>query len=196
MIKNCEQCGAKMERESKYSHKQFLTRRFCSPRCKGIVQKPANLIHTQKHTPESRLKMSIANKGRPSGMKGKHHSEATKKLLRENGLGEKSFLWIDGRSSDVEYQRFRGRLKVHRRRMAPGSHSHQQWCELKKKFGFTCPACLLPEPQIKLTTDHVVPIFLGGSNDIGNIQPLCGKCNSKKSLKIIRYEVANNAKGN
>jgi HNH endonuclease len=32
-----------------------------------------------------------------------------------------------------------------------------------------------------------VPLSRGGSDDIGNIQPLCGACNRKKFVSVIDY---------
>jgi 5-methylcytosine-specific restriction endonuclease McrA len=40
-----------------------------------------------------------------------------------------------------------------------------------------------------LTEDHVVPLSLGGSNDIDNIQPLCKSCNSSKRGRHIDYRL-------
>lgn len=31
--------------------------------------------------------------------------------------------------------------------------------------------------------DHILPLFKGGTNDISNLQPLCGTCHNKKSIR-------------
>lgn len=70
---------------------------------------------------------------------------------------------------------------------AEGSYSFQQWEELKKKYNYMCLCCKQQEPFIRLTTDHVVPLSRGGSNDISNIQPLCRSCNGRKFVSSTDY---------
>lgn len=62
-----------------------------------------------------------------------------------------------------------------------------EWIELKCFYRYTCLCCRRKEPEIKLTMDHVIPIFIGGRNVIGNIQPLCLSCNSKKHTQTADY---------
>lgn len=50
--------------------------------------------------------------------------------------------------------------------------------------------CLVCGTKEKLTIDHITPIAKGGSNEIENLQTLCGKCNGKKGTKIIDYRKA------
>lgn len=64
-----------------------------------------------------------------------------------------------------------------RRKNAEGSHTFEEWQELKAKFNNLCVNCLESKP---LTKDHVIPLSKGGSDYITNIQPLCRNCNSKK----------------
>lgn len=68
-----------------------------------------------------------------------------------------------------------------------GSFTLQQWRDLCAYYDYTCLCCGRREPEIKLTADHVVPLVRGGSNSIGNIQPLCLSCNTSKWTKIIDY---------
>ncbi len=70
---------------------------------------------------------------------------------------------------------------------AEGSHTEEEWQELKAFYNYRCLCCGKQEPEIKLTRDHVIPLTQGGSDAIDNIQPLCARCNSKKTTKHIDY---------
>ncbi len=74
-----------------------------------------------------------------------------------------------------------------RKLLAKGSHTEQEWQELKARYDYKCLCCGRQEPEIKLTRDHIRPLIFGGSDSIDNIQPLCARCNSKKSLRHIDY---------
>lgn len=76
-----------------------------------------------------------------------------------------------------------------RQRNASGNFTRKEWQNLKRAWNYTCLCCGKSEPEIKLSQDHVVPLVLGGSNDIDNIQPLCVSCNSKKSGRYIDYRL-------
>lgn len=72
------------------------------------------------------------------------------------------------------------KVRKYQERGAEGKHTLAEWEALKKRCGYRCQRCKKKEPEVELTRDHIVPISKGGTNYIGNIQPLCKSCNSKK----------------
>ncbi len=77
-------------------------------------------------------------------------------------------------------------VERYRRRVAKrdGTFRREHWEEMCRLVDISCPACGL---KVKLTLDHIVPLVLGGTNDITNVQPLCLSCNSKKYVHVIDY---------
>jgi hypothetical protein len=75
------------------------------------------------------------------------------------------------------------------------AYTPAQWKTLKHAFGNICLCCGIGESALhatgrKLVADHVKAVARGGSNDIGNIQPLChgkGGCNNIKHAKFIDF---------
>lgn len=72
-------------------------------------------------------------------------------------------------------------------RAANGAFTASEWQALEEHYNYTCLRCGRSEPEIKLTADHVIPLARGGSNDIGNIQPLCLICNLQKHTDSTDY---------
>ena len=77
-----------------------------------------------------------------------------------------------------------------------GKHTEKEWLQKLRQYK-TCPRChrkwdeipARPDSRYKevWTKDHIVPLNAGGTDDIGNIQPLCYQCNSGK---CDRYWIA------
>lgn len=138
---------------------------------------------------ESRKKLSESQKriGNKPPIFRKHTEESKQKISKNNAkfwlrkkhlsiTGSNHPRWVGGYPARlVENHNYRAR-----KARAIGKHTLKEWEEVKEKCRWTCKMCRKSEPEIKLTEDHIVPISKGGGNDIGNIQPLCGRCNSKK----------------
>lgn len=65
-----------------------------------------------------------------------------------------------------------------------GKHTEKEIIELLKKQNYRCANCLHCIKERKNRhLDHIMPISLGGRNDIVNLQWLCVKCNLNKGAK-------------
>lgn len=103
--------------------------------------------------------------------------------------------WQGGVSSTEAHRRWKAKnptrmahlkaARYARERGASGSHTLEEWETLKERHGHQCVGCGEKKP---LTRDHIVPLALGGTHDIENIQPLCRNCNSRKWMKTGIYE--------
>jgi 5-methylcytosine-specific restriction endonuclease McrA len=80
--------------------------------------------------------------------------------------------------------------KIRRARVANngGKFTAAEWKMLLEKYEHTCLCC--GRDDVQLEADHVIPVSQGGRNDIGNRQPLCHSCNSKKHTKCTDYRFA------
>jgi hypothetical protein len=69
------------------------------------------------------------------------------------------------------------------RRMLTRIHTQSEW-ELKKlEYNYSCAYC--GQTLFKLTKDHIIPVALGGTDEIDNIVPACQRCNSMKHKKPV-----------
>lgn len=171
---------------------------------------------TKKHKESiSKGLKTIFQNGRVPFMKGKHHTEETKRKMaisiskakkgkkfsekhknslkisrnkRIDNIGNKCHFWKDGRSQNKEYLSWLKNKRNRLKKSNSGSHTFGEWQTLKAQYNWTCPACKRQEPNVKLTEDHIIPLSKDGSDNIENIQPLCLKCNLIKHTKIIKYE--------
>lgn len=130
----------------------------------------------------------------PSGIKKRIF--CSKKCHSQQNSGKNNFLWEGGKMLDKEYQRARHLLQTHKRRAlkigSGGSHTLEEWANLKYAYGYSCLRCGEKEPfenqrYLKLTQDHINPICKNGSDSINNIQPLCLDCNNWKNGRAINY---------
>lgn len=174
----CGQCRKPLDRWPVMvkRHKVF----FCNSSCQALYRLG------KKRDKSIGLKISVAKKANPTRywLRKKRYPETIEKM-RQAMLGR--VYPNRNKTKNHTYLVWLKNENGRRKRSAPGTHSFQQWLELKKLYKNTCPCCLRKEPEIKLTEDHIVPLSLGGSNGIENIQPLCKSCNSKKHTNSTKY---------
>lgn len=91
------------------------------------------------------------------------------------------------RRDNPEKERARHQRRRARKAGNGGSYTAKEWKKLCKQYP-DCPCCGEKfTRKNKPTVDHVIPLTKGGTNDIGNIQPLCKSCNSRKGTKSTDY---------
>lgn len=91
--------------------------------------------------------------------------------------GEEGFTSIRKEGNRYQLQS----LDVSQKREPRANLGKAQWEKLKAQYGYKCANCGAQEPDVKLSPDHKRPRSRGGSNDLGNWQPLCEQCNNIKS---------------
>lgn len=65
-----------------------------------------------------------------------------------------------------------------------GKISSKEWREVLSLYGNKCLCC---GSKDNLAMDHVIPIIIGGKNEVDNVQPLCKFCNSRKKTQTTDY---------
>lgn len=167
MIKRkCIQC--KKEFQTKQSQVDYGNGKYCSRTCCGLSFRGRPGWNKGGTYPE---------------MRGRKFTEEHRRKIGDSKRGNKSYNYKGGYENKMMHVRLRRALKLGAR----GSHTSQDWEILKNRFNYMCLCCKQHEPQIILTEDHIVPLSLGGSHDISNIQPLCQSCNSRKALKTVDF---------
>jgi hypothetical protein len=159
---------------------------------------------------ETRRKISLANKGKRMGekiwnwrggvteqqlraRKMRKLISALRKIILKNtpkkiqSFNKNSSYGKRYPKGATEKKRFTNMRYKMRKRNALGSHTFIEWMLLKNKYKNMCLCCKRFEPEIKLSEDHIVPISIGGTDYISNIQPLCVSCNTRKHTKTISY---------
>ncbi len=103
-----------------------------------------------------------------------HHHGGSSPEVHRQAQARYAAAHPDRRSQNDAHQRAR-------RMGASGSHTFAEWREKVELFGGCCAYC--GRDDVKLGREHMVPLSRGGSDDIANIVPACGPCNSKKRTR-------------
>lgn len=166
-------------------------------RSKETLERMSKARIGRKHSPETLAKMrkprsekaklniSLGAKGRIPWNKGKTgiYSDEVIQKIRNTIISlykKKNPNYVEPTYESNARNRRLYKTRMDRIKTNGGSHTKQQWEHLKAAYNYTCNICGKSEPEIKLTKDHIISIKNGGTNDIGNIQPLCRTCNSRK----------------
>lgn len=173
----CKQCGKTVR--TLRAHLKYGKGEFCSRGCFAASRK----VEGAKWRDAEQIKKYMAD------YVARHRSRLNQLQYERDRLNPEPARARRKRWSKKNKPRLSVLANVRRARKSGngGSYTLEEWDALKREHGYKCLACGKQEPEIQLTADHVIPIIMGGSSFITNIQPLCGPCNSKKSRKMIDY---------
>lgn len=160
VFKSCLTCGKEMKLCFAHSAKKY-----CCNRCYGDSK-----IGKPVHTPQRYRAYGRAVAGpRNPNWKGGWTIDHQRRMHAE---------WCRRNPDKVTARNHRRRAV---KKNAPGNFTADEWAAVKAAHGYRCVACKKPETMFDvLTVDHKIPLTKGGTNDAGNIQPMCLQCNSSK----------------
>ncbi len=67
-------------------------------------------------------------------------------------------------------------------------HKSQVKSRILEKTGGVCAVCGRTLEYEKVTIEHFIPRYHGGTDDMRNLLPLCKKCNKNKGSRIVKVE--------
>lgn len=106
---------------------------------------------------------------------------------KDNRCSECKFCQVEYRRQlrhrDLERDAAHSRNRRERIKSAEGEMPSIE--EVTAFYGNYCLCC--GAFGVALQRDHVIPLTLGGSNDMENMQPLCGPCNAAKGNRAIDF---------
>lgn len=181
----CKECDHKRNGQRSKGNREKLNAYLREYWKKRNANKPKRQLLTEEEKRERRRRYGI-ERARKNGVKPKievkgsvsNPSAYSKQYRKDRIARDPNFLKTLRNYRRIRYARHRG---------ATGSHTVDEWEALKAQYNYTCLCCKKQEPEIALSRDHVLPLTMGGSDDIANIQPLCFSCNARKNDKHIDY---------
>jgi 5-methylcytosine-specific restriction endonuclease McrA len=162
----------------------FAQRRI--DKAKQISAQSKERYATDPDFQERKKRLARDQKFKP-GYRAREHARYYRRAADPNFQKKKSIQHRERRHNDAEYHRKTlhwTRLRRARIKTQGVPFTHAEWIKLCARYNHQCLCCGETKP---LTPDHVVPVSLGGSSDIGNIQPLCIDCNKRKNARTIDY---------
>jgi 5-methylcytosine-specific restriction endonuclease McrA len=177
------------------AHATLKIQKFCNTNCRYRFWCKKNRVREKEIRQKYRAKPEVIKQRREYNQKWyQSHLEHARKRNSKSAMRNRvrrtasSRKW---RKTHPETFHQNRRMRDYRQKGALGTHTLEEWNQLKLKCNFTCKGCNRKEPEIKLTRDHIHPLFHNGTNYISNIQPLCLSCNARKNNKL-NFEFSKN----
>lgn len=209
LSKICAVCGTEFHKSNTVSMHTWNTKtKNCSRRCSALSGRKKTIARNiagkgRKASNETRLKLSLARKGKVSSMKGKTHSEKTKRKIRLSTLkaqtpevrlkkslahrGSKSHNWKGGRMSIKHRMRTNTKYILWRTAVFTRDKFSCTHCGDNKGGNLEADHIITVENifncfKIK-TIDQAIDNFLLW--EISNGRTLCKPCHIKRHCRMV-----------
>lgn len=173
MTKTCTKC-----------HQTFPVDNFYNTASKCKPCHKAYTLAWQKANPDKvRKYMKTANKNSWQKQKQDKDYLLKKQLYRQETREkriERAKVW--NKNNKLKYYNNIRVSKIKRKAELTGKTFVILERELKALYASSCAFCGSIDG---ITMDHIIPVSRGGNHSIGNIQPLCKKCNSRKKARLV-----------
>jgi 5-methylcytosine-specific restriction endonuclease McrA len=120
------------------------------------------------------------NSQRVAGLKRDYYERNRQEVI------SRSKKWAEENAEKVRIAKANNRRR--RRAAKNASEGHftvEEFDALCSVYGYACLCCGVTDRILE--ADHVVPLTKGGTDEISNIQPLCGECNRRKFTAVIDF---------
>lgn len=173
----CKVCKRKIDSEYRATHKEEIASKF-------------KVYY--KENREKRIKSSVAWK-KKNPERGKANADRWRENNRESDRKSKLDYYYRNPNYIAEWRSrnpYKRRQYWESRRARKlgadlGDVTSESISQLFEYYGNRCLRC--NRTDLPLTVDHIVPLSVGGTHSMDNLQPLCGSCNSKKYMSTIDY---------
>jgi len=129
---------------------------------------------------EYKQRWTASNGERVAGSKRAYYERNREEIIF------RSKKWADGNAEKVKIAKANNRRKRRASKNASsGQFTVEEFDALCSVYGYACLSCGATDRVLE--ADHVVPLTKGGSDEISNIQPLCGECNRRKFTAVIDF---------
>jgi 5-methylcytosine-specific restriction endonuclease McrA len=183
-LNECKVCVSARVRENRRERlEQYAQYEMCRANLPHKVE--ARRKYQEEHKEqisEYKKRWAAENEDSVSDSRRRHHERNRDEVIA------RSKKWAENNPERVRRAKTNNLRKRRAARHASrGNFTLEEFEELCESYGNRCLAC--GDTEAVLEADHVVPLAKGGSDNISNIQPLCGSCNRKKFVNIIDYRL-------